>query len=232
MEGYQSVETLASQSTLALLYHSEENGRDYAEALLTSPDVLGVAIFDINHKPLLTIGDSTQVLPYQGVIPSKTTMARETKGAWYFISPVYTTPISSQVDESPFTVNPASPELLGYVQLVMGKNTLHTLADGILWTNFLVSIALAITLFIVLLFITQRVTQPIKRLADTMRKAISGEKAVRAPVEGPKDVVLMQNAFNQMMQVLDTRELELQKTRDAALESARIKGEFAATVSH
>ena len=76
MEGYQSVETLASQSTLALLYHSEENGRDYAEALLTSPDVLGVAIFDTEHTVLLAIGDATQVLDSLNVAPARAVLAR------------------------------------------------------------------------------------------------------------------------------------------------------------
>lgn len=232
MEGYQSVEALADQSTLALLYQSEENVRDYAEALLASPDVLGVAIFDIDHDSLLVSGQVAGVLPAQDTIPPMATLARETDAAWYFISPVFTSPLSSRMEGSPFTVNPASPELLGYVQLVMGKGTLHTLGNEILKTNFLVSFALSMAELLVLLFVAQLITRPVKNLAHIMHRSISGEKEIRAAIEGPRDIALMQNAFNKMMDVLEARELELKKARDAALEAARIKGEFAATVSH
>ena len=229
LDGHKAAETLALQSTLILLYQSAENGREYAETLLSAPDVLGVAVYDTSGAPLLTLGELGETGPDPLVFNDRL-MTVETESSWHFFAPVYTSPALSA--DSPFTVNPGAPELLGHVQVIMGKDTLRRVTGDILKTNFLVSSVLAVTLLAVLLFITGRVTRPIKSLADTMRRATSGERRIRADIAGPRDVAEMQHAFNKMMEVLDAREMELKKARDAALESARIKGEFAATVSH
>jgi signal transduction histidine kinase len=42
----------------------------------------------------------------------------------------------------------------------------------------------------------------------------------------------MGQAFNQMMNVLEQREAELKESRDAAVNMAQMKAQFAATVSH
>lgn len=231
-EGYQAVETFASQSTLALLYQSPENANEYADALLSHQDVLGLSILDPEHGTLFSAGEAPVAPLTDGGIPERAELVRETEDAWYFAAPVYSSPGEQQSPTSPFVVDAPPPALLGYVQMTMGKNTLHTLSGDILRTNFLVSTFLAVGLLILLLLITGRVTRPLSRLAATMRRAEQGEKKVRADIQGPKDLTRMQTAFNKMMEVLEAREKELEAARDSALESARLKGEFAATVSH
>lgn len=231
LEGQRAVETLAAQSALALLYHSPDNGLDYAEMVLRSPDVTGVAIVDLSGTPLLALGTASDVLDTEfGDV--RETISAELGNAWLFTAPVYTNPVPELSSESPFAVNPAPPELLGYAVVVMGKTTLREISGEIMTTNLLISSTLAIGLLACLLFITSRVTRPVRMLAETMRRATSGERQIRAEVGGPRDVAEMQQAFNAMMEVLNAGEAKLKSARDAALESARIKGEFAATVSH
>jgi len=231
LEGHRAVETLAVQSTLALLYQSPDNGRDYAEMVFGAPDVTGVAIIDLSGDVLLALGTASEDAGIElGSIRNTVTVERG--NAWVFAAPVYTNPAPELASDSPFTVNPAPPELLGHALVVMGTDTLREVSGDIMGTNLLISGALAGGLLAGLLFVTGRVTRPVRLLAETMRRATSGERRIRAEIAGPRDVTEMQQAFNTMMEVLTARESELKKARDAALESARIKGEFAATVSH
>jgi diguanylate cyclase (GGDEF)-like protein len=231
-EGQKTAESLASQSVLSLLYHSAENVRPYAESLLSSPDVIALSVFDLGNRQLLSIGETGKVRQNLGAIPREQTLTVEAENEWYFVAPVYSTPTDAQAADSPFTTTPSSPELLGYVQLVMDKKTLHEVIENIIRTNVMVSIPLAASLLVVLMLVTGRVTRPIKALAETMRRATLGESDSRAELSGPKDITAMQDTFNQMMDALEARKLELRRARDAAVESARTKGEFAATVSH
>ena len=66
-----------------------------------------------------------------------------------------------------------------------------------------------------------------------MKRARDGKKkTIRARVNGPVDITEMQDSFNSMMQVLEDRQGELERVMNSALESARVKGEFAANVTH
>ncbi len=231
-EGLHATESLAAQSTLALLYWSSDNARDAVQTTIAFPDITGVSIYNSEYVTLLTEGE--QGLP-DGVIStwsSETKLELDVENAWYFIAPVYAgTPLENQ-DESPFDSVIYEPELIGYVRLVKSKETLHTMAKDILWGNLYISIALSSILLVLLLAITARLTKPLKGLAETMNKAEEGDKDVRAELHGPRDIVRMEGAFNTMMTVLEGRENDLKIARDKAIESARLKGEFAANVSH
>jgi diguanylate cyclase (GGDEF)-like protein len=230
-QGLQATETLAGQSTLALLYLSADNAEEPLRAGLAFPDVLGAGIYDLTRRPLLDRGESP--VPPGGVDtwPKQPGLDLETADAWYFVAPVYAHP-GKHGQDSPFADARNPDELIGYARVKMGKDTLKAMATSILRTNLAVSVAFALLLLLLLLTITQRLTRPLKSLAAIMGKASAGEKNLRADVLGPKDIIDMERAFNSMMSVLETRELQLENARDAALESARIKGEFAANVSH
>ena len=229
--GLQVAETLATQSTLALLYASPENAADSARATLDFPNVRGVGVFDLEHRQLFAEGELTAAAGKHGRWPTEPALDFETEEAWYFVAPVFAGAESEDLD-SPFVTAPFAPDLLGHVRVVMSKDSLTTMADNLLRINLLVSITLAGILLAVLLAITRRVTTPLKNLSEIMRRAEAGETKLRAEVRGPKDIVHMEMAFNTMMKVLEAREQELRDARDLALESARAKGEFAANVSH
>src|SRR5690606_19846670 len=98
--------------------------------------------------------------------------------------------------------------------------------------NFFVSTIVASLLLILLIALSRRLTIPLRLLANVMRESEKGDLTLRASFKGPVDIQNMQKAFNTMMTALETRTIELQKARDKALESGKIKSEFAANVSH
>ncbi|ATG92126.1 EAL domain-containing protein [Methylomonas koyamae] len=230
-QGRQSTEAFAAQSALALLYASRENAEEPAKRFLSSPDVRGVAIYNANREALLELGESTQPAgSAASVWPEALQLVEETEQAWFFAAPVFARSGGEQA--SPFEAQTPSPELIGYVRLAIGKQSLLAMKRQIQFVTLLVSGGAALVFFVFLLAMARRLTLPIQQLAKRMGRASAGEKKVRAKLAGPRDITDMGAAFNAMMQVLETREELLEQARDKALESARLKGEFAANVSH
>ncbi|MEJ2442666.1 MAG: EAL domain-containing protein [Exilibacterium sp.] len=238
-QGRKITDSFSEQSTLALLYRSPDSAREAAQATLAFPDVAGVSVFTPNHKLLFESDKLDVVAPQksngENDWPTLKQTFTETDKAWHFWAPVYAG--DALVDEagdgaSPFTEVPPLRELVGFVHVVMSKNTLKAMTRQIFRSNLLTSIGLATLLLFLLLAITQRVSRPLKNLAATMGRAQQGDIGVRAELSGPKDIINMEHAFNTMMTELESREQELKRARDTALASARAKGEFAATVSH
>lgn len=230
-QGLKVTESFAQQSALALLYESAENAKEAARLTLSFPDVISVTIFQVNHDVLFSAGAKTAPLQQGGaaVWPLKAQLGGETDQVWYFIAPVFSDEVT---DSSPFSVQTAAPDLIGYTRLVMSKASLDRVLNQVFRVNLYISLLLASLLLLVLLAITTRVTKPLQQLAEAMKRAQRGEKKVRSAVDGPQDIMRMEEAFNTMMNVLEARESELQKARDIALKSARLKGEFATNVSH
>jgi len=232
-QGRQAVETFADQSTLALLYISKENAEKPAQTIMNFPDVSGVAVYTTDHQALFTQGEQIALTDAALSWPEAVALQQETADAWYFIAPVFANnTVANAVETSPFELSPPKRVLLGFVRLVMSKQSLKTMERNILQTNLIASAVFAIVFLLFLLGVTKRLTRPLRDLALSMGRASMGQENVRAHLAGPRDIMEMETAFNNMMEVLETREQQLEKARDGALESARLKGEFAANVSH
>ena len=229
-EGNSLTSTLASQSTLALLYESEDAALDNIKTILSFPDVKAAEILDVSLISLASSGNILRPVTDEYRDHTNLILIHEDNLYWEFLSPVYSG--SPKITDNPFDDTTEGKALIGYVRLVMSKKTLNKMTNNILKYNLIVSISMAAILLLILLAVTGRIITPINRLAAVMRKAQQGEKDIRAELIGTVDVIEMESAFNAMMDVLEKRENSLKIARDQALESAKAKGEFAANVSH
>src|SRR5471030_831278 len=231
-QGQRVADNLARQSTLALLFHSAENARDVVGATLAFPDVAGVQISDAKHHVLLAKlqqGVTLDPAAAGQAALTRATLVGENGDAWVFGAPVY----GGQAEEaSPFDVQEHQPQLLGYVHVQIGKDTLHRLTWSLLLSNLAITLSFAAILLLLVGLLARHMINPLNALSALMRRAEAGESGMRAAPAGPRDLIEMGQAFNQMMNVLEQREEELTGSRDAAVSMARMKAQFAATVSH
>lgn len=212
-------ENLARQSALALLYASDDNATEAANATMAFPGVLRVEIRDTKQQLLLARGSAPPAgLPAQTARPDMTDMIEpsgeaqaaavldaESPNAWRFVAPVYSRPSA----DSPFNVQAAAPELLGHVAVVVSKAALTQTTTGLFVANLATSLSFALLFLLLIRFLTNRMTQPLNQLSASMGRAEAGEPQVRAISTGPKDIADMAHAFNSMMSVLEKREAAL-----------------------
>ena len=249
-QGMQVTESLARQSEIALLYQSSVAARDVGESAINFPGVLGITIetekldklYDTSANSddpsiqgsaelLLSETETIQLLADEP-LPTRAaelSLIAEDDSTWTFSAPVF-----SSTEANDFELQSATSEkvLLGYITVVVTKETLNLMQDSTLRNNLMVSFLGACLLLAVLLYFSRRLTQPIDRLSAVMELAQRGDEKIRSDIAGPVDITHMQASFNRMMEVLEERREELQLAMHAALESARVKGEFAANVTH
>lgn len=130
-QGYQATETFAGQSTLALLYASKENAEEPARAILAFPDVRGVAIYTQDYAVLMQQGESAVEAVDKQIWPQQLQLEQENEQAWYFVAPVFARRVND-TEASPFVANLQKPELIGFVRLVMSKESLKAMKNNIL----------------------------------------------------------------------------------------------------
>ena len=254
-EGLQVTENLAKQSELALLYESGENALDAARSTLTFPEIQRVTIFSKNNKVVLDQGNKTIDPTNDYKLASNTgepLLVREQNGVWHFAAAVYIGQRSTTTeDKSQSFIEPASEkELLGYVYIIMSKDSLYAIST----TTFSYNISIAFLVAVILLFFTHvsltHLTRPLDNLSRLMLQAEQGNSNVYASADGPREIKRIASSFNTMMEGLADKDMrlnnhnieleneitqrtwELVQARDNALESSRLKTEFIANITH
>jgi diguanylate cyclase (GGDEF)-like protein/PAS domain S-box-containing protein len=208
-QGRSITENLANQSSLALIYGSADNAADAVKSTIVFPGVIGVEIRDAKGNVLLSRGTTSLANFFEfeepgGGLHAAAMLNAENSSAWYFSAPVYSQPAT----ETPFE-EPARPEFLGQVSVIMSKEALSKLTADIFLTNIVTSFSFALLFLFLISWLTARMTMPLNQLSASMRRAQSGESRVRVESGGPKDIASMAQAFNSMMSVLEEREAAL-----------------------
>ncbi len=209
-QGQRITENLARQSTLALIYASADNAAEVVKATMAFPGVVGLEIRDASQRTLLkrgsdNYGEFATAINRKGDASGTAVLDSENRHAWRFAATVYSQPAA----ESPFSMQTATPELLGDVSVVISKAALSQTTTDIFIANLVTSFSFAMLFLILIRFLTNRMTRPLKQLSASMELAKAGETEVRAELAGPKDIADMSHAFNSMMKVLEEREAAL-----------------------
>ena len=242
LQGKQVTESLARRSEIALLYQSSETASDIGGDAMNFPGVKGIVIETDKSDVLFATGsmfvadssefvdqDSQQAAETANKKATELSLVAENIDFWKFASPVYT---SSTDDSQGMDTTNSDHLLLGYITVVVGKDTLHKMQKSTLQNNLMASFFGAAILLFALLYFSRRLTSPIERLSTVMKRAQQGEEKIRAEIQGPVDITDMQKSFNRMMQVLENRRRELKRAMKMAMTSAEMKVEFAANVTH
>ena len=212
--------SLATQSQLALLAGAPDNVVEAAEAALTFPDVKRVEVRGVDGTVLMVRGaDDAGMSGAHEMVPATFTepmVLAECDQAWRIVAPVLTS-----VTSSPFDVTPSAPQYLGYVAVVISKDTLGRMVGSIFTVNLVSAMLVVLGFLVVIRYLSRRLSQPLVQLSSAMSRAERGESNVRTPVDGPRDVRTMAMAFNRMIAVLQDREQELQSHRDHLEELVR-----------
>ncbi len=233
-QGISITNALAKNSTLALVYASEDNAQDALNAALAFPGVVQVAIGDLSSSHVLKQhGDiAPWMIKHFTQHPGEAVLEYETNDYWQFGALVQVMSGTAESNASPLELAQPSTETVGRVHLLISKKELKELMHTIVIGNFSISLFLCLILFMVLQRIIRHTTEPFTELANMMQKAQQGEHGLRMLEKGSSELRHIGASFNRMMDVLEIRENELVEARDAALESSRLKSEFVANISH
>ncbi|MES2662681.1 MAG: response regulator [Pseudomonadota bacterium] len=230
--GHYITHSLAKQSSLALLYGSEDAARDVVASILTFANVQQVALIDRKSKHILfqhgkIVKWEVRPLP-NAVKPSELISHLEsaTSDYWEFSSLVF---IGGEENDN-FTHS--KPEILGEVRVVISKNDIKQIILVIIFADIIITMILAVLLFALLRKMIRSFSKPIHNLSAAMHEVKGGRQGLRVEEAGPREFKLISREFNRMMTALEEREAELIHAKDLALDANRMKSEFIANVTH
>lgn len=234
---------LAEQAALPVLLGNPEGARQAIDVVRTFPSVTQVAIYELDGNMLAQSGDtitwhSVNVNGDSDNATSAGIKIRADESAqlefegqkyWQFSSPVLSD------NPEPELADPEANRVqqTGFVRVLISKDQLYSARNNIIIGNIIVLFGVAVLLLLALRSLSGTLTRPLEDFVATMTAGARGKRSnLRVDLSGSKETQQLSNAFNQMMQVLEDRELQLATARDHALAAAKLKSEFAANVSH
>lgn len=249
-EGLQVADSLARQSTLALLYESGENAMDAAHTTLAFPAVSHVQLYNHAGRVLLDEGGGGRYSGQINAVNSRGGLLAEDGQFWYFSAPVYSVHPSEHDQISEVAATEGMSEVLGQVVVTIRKEHLQRMQTDTVVNNLLVGLLIAAILAVLLRRQLNRLTEPLNRLSEKMAMAEQGDQGLYDTTDGPFEVMRIAKAYNSMTEALAerdarlrehnvrlehevaTRTEELVRARDVALEASKNKSEFLSKMSH
>jgi signal transduction histidine kinase len=154
-----------------------------------------VAVFEKNSDVLYFELSSNEKLIYTFGQPSPCFTGHESPLYWCFRAPVK--------DE-------LSHLTLGYVTLIVSKTKTNNLIQQNLIMNIVLILLLTLLLFLLIYFFLKPVTRTLNDVTDVMIQTQEGRRGLRIDTQGPREIMQIQFAFNQMIDALERHESNLE----------------------
>ena len=232
-----AVDVFKKKSLLAALYgYNKDMVNDQMSALYSAfPDIAYLAIADKNgeifyeYTPKKKKEDVLKNIDIEKFLNQEKRIEEHKNHYWYYGAPLY----SNETRTAGFGNVVEDKVYQGSLIFVAdGNPAVKEILDGYAISSIYVGFII-VFVYIVLRMFLNKMSSPILKIAALMDSASNGERDIKIDVNSQvKEVRTIQNSFKKMMKEIISREKELKAARDDALDFAKKKTEFTATISH
>jgi methyl-accepting chemotaxis protein len=219
---------IAEQAKFPIMVQSPEQAQTMVAVFKQNPQVLYLSLSS-NEQILYSFGQS------YSCAASKSTPSHlanisiiETGAYWCFHAPV---------------TDNLTDKVLGQVRIIVSKQQVNQLIQRNLLMNGLLISLLALMIYGIIYYLTRLITIPLSDVAKVMTKTKEGQRKLRIDTRGPKEIVHIQDAFNQMIESLEKHEsnleklvlektIELSNAYQSAQAASKVKSDILKIVSH
>ncbi|WP_461481108.1 ATP-binding protein [Porticoccus sp.] len=244
---------LATISDFSLYSRNLKLLANTATSALRIPDVVGIAFLDNSQAVVLSTGHfSDSVLP-----DLAESSPLQTSQYLYFMKPVYLSGVDFSDYQEESLSEPDTQELVGWVALVVDRTSMLEQQQSILTTSallFLIGLLIAV---VFTYYLSLGLISPIQQLTTTIRQMAGGNLRIRAETGTEDELAILAAGINQLaesvaegketlehrikfatrqlqdtLQSLQTKNQELELSKQQAETANQAKSDFLARMSH
>jgi signal transduction histidine kinase len=221
---------IAEQAKFPIMVQSSEQAETMVAVFKQNPQVLYLSL-STNKQIVYTFGQSYSCSNSKSTAAydsNSNTSLFETADYWCFQAPV---------------TDNLTDKAIGQVRIIVSKQQVNQLIQRNLLMNGLLISLFALMIYGIIYYLTRLITIPLSDVAKVMTKTKEGQRKLRINTQGPKEIVHIQDAFNQMIASLEKHEsnlekmvlektIELSNAYQSAQAASKVKSDILKIVSH
>ena len=208
--GETMVNLLSTASRISVFAENRDQIRSLAAGFASAPDVLLIALYNANMKPLYA---SNAAFPDHAAHPEKVEKSGFAPGireeqispggvrTLEFSKPVVLTLRPNDVQSIYFDENNGAAEerVIGYVKIVLGRESLNREIRKIVIQNAVIALVFICASIVIVFVRVRTMTKPLETLTQEVRAMGKGNAATHVPVHTMDEVGRLAMAFNIML---------------------------------